>query len=66
MSTKSLQEKKVDIETTFESLKAEQKTHSDKVTEIEAELLRLQGQYRLIDELITAEKINTPKEVKDK
>lgn len=52
MDIKSLNAKKSAIEASFETLKAEQTTHSDKVTEIETELVRLQGEHRLIEELI--------------
>ena len=60
MDTKSLETKKSDIEASFNTLKAEQKTHSDKVTEIETQLVQLQGEYRLVNELI--ESLNKKKD----
>lgn len=65
MDIKSLEKKKIAVETSFEELKTEQKAHSDKVSELETELIKLQGEYRLITELIDAEN-NTPKVVKEK
>lgn len=61
MELKSLNEKKSAIEASFENLKAEQKTHSDKASEIDVELIKLQGEHRLVTELI---ELNTKKEKK--
>jgi len=45
MDIKSLEDKKLAIETSFNEL-------TQKKTEIDAELIRLQGEYRLVEELI--------------
>jgi len=45
MNLKSLEDKKLAIETSFNEL-------TQKKTDIDAELIRLQGEYRLVEELI--------------
>jgi predicted nuclease with TOPRIM domain len=54
MDLKSLEDKKLAIETSFNEL-TEQKT------DIDSELIRLQGEYRLVDELIKNYKVKETK-----
>jgi predicted nucleic acid-binding Zn-ribbon protein len=61
MNLESLNAKKSAIEASFESLKAEQKTHTDKVAELDVELVKLQGEYRLVEELIDSFKVTKEK-----
>lgn len=53
MDIKSLEAKKATIGNAFESMKAEQTSYSTKVQELETELIKLQGEYRLVEELIS-------------
>lgn len=52
MELKTLQDKKLAIEATFNDLTKQRQEYSDKSNEIDTEIIRLQGEYRLIDELI--------------
>ncbi len=52
MDLKSLKEKQASISAGFDELTEEKKSYTDKITEIDVKLVQLQGEYRLITELI--------------
>lgn len=52
MDLKSLQDKQTAISSQFDVLTTEKKEYTDKISEIDTELVRLQGEHRLITNLI--------------
>jgi hypothetical protein len=52
MDLKSLKAKQASISASFDESTTEKQTHTDKIAELDVELVRLQGEYRLIQELI--------------
>jgi len=65
MDIQSLRDKKTTIESNFNDLTGQKKSHTDKITELDTELVKLQGEYRLITDLIDNFKLSNTKESKN-
>lgn len=52
MELKSLNDKKSELETAFNSLEAEKQEHTKRINDITIEQLKIQGAYSLVDEQI--------------
>lgn len=53
MDKKKLQSQRKEAEDKFNALQEQKTEHQNKIQEIDAELLRLQGEYRALDQLLT-------------
>lgn len=52
MDKKSLEDKKLVVESSFNDLKERRDKLTNEISEIDVEIVKLQGEYRLITELI--------------
>lgn len=64
MELKSLQDKRATMEASFNELDAEKQTHLKRVGEFDSELLKLQGEHRLVTDLIDNFKVKETKNAK--